>query len=344
MKDKISCILPPFASSRWVLVILTLFVYCSESSTVTNERKWEVGDPVLLPGYKGAFDEVAVKDPSLVFFDERWHLFYTARSKDEYTTGYVSARDLNSLRTAPRYALRSIRGREPYGCAPQIFYFESQEKWYLIFQNRDENYQPAFATSNTITDPDAWSEAQPLIHKGEKAKWIDFWVICDEACAYLFYTRDHSSVMVRKTAVESFPQGWGSAKEVFSEVHEAVHVYKVKDVNQYHMIYELNREGIRSFGMATAGNLEGPWRKITDNFANGAQLYDKSKDNPWTEMVSHGEAIRTGYNQWLEIDPQDGRWLVQGILKMELKEPYALLPWKLGIIDQSHQAETTPEK
>ena len=33
-------------------------------------NKWQIGDPILLPGLKGSFDEVAVKDPSIVFFDQ----------------------------------------------------------------------------------------------------------------------------------------------------------------------------------------------------------------------------------------------------------------------------------
>ena len=32
------------------------------------------------------------------------------------------------------------------------------------------------------------------------------------------------------------------------------------------MIYELNKYGIRSFGLASAKNLTGPWEKITDNY------------------------------------------------------------------------------
>jgi predicted GH43/DUF377 family glycosyl hydrolase len=47
------------------------------------ENKWQIGDPILSPGLKDSFDEVAVKDPSIVFFEGMWHLFYTARSKTE---------------------------------------------------------------------------------------------------------------------------------------------------------------------------------------------------------------------------------------------------------------------
>jgi hypothetical protein len=264
--------------------------------------------------------------------DGKWHLFYTARSSSEYTTGYVSAPRLTELQSAPRHELKTIRGKGRYGCGPQVLYYEPQGKWYLIFQNRDSNYQPAFATTTTIAKPATWSAARPLIRKDNRAKWIDFWVICDETKAYLFYTQGHRGVVVRSTRLEMFPHGWGEAIEVFQDVHEAVHVYKVKGHSQFHMIYELNRQGVRSFGLAVSNSLEGPWKKVTDNYATGDQLKTADGVKSWTEMVSHGELLRTGYDQHMEYDPQNCRWLIQGILKKDMNVPYPALPWKLGIM------------
>ena len=101
------------------------------------------------------------------------------------------------------------------------------------------------------------------------------------------------------------------------------------------MIYELNRGGMRSFGLAAAKNLTGPWEKVTDRFATGEQLRYLGDNEPWTEMVSHGEAIRTGYDEQMEYDPKGCRWLIQGTLKKDLKRDYSSLPWKLGIIGRS---------
>jgi glycosyl hydrolase family 62 len=297
-----------------------------------TENTWQVSTPILSPGPKGAFDEVAVKDPSLVFFDSRWHLFYTARSRTEYTTGYVAAKELTALRAAPRHELKMIRGKTRYGAAPQIFYYEPQRRWYLIFQNRDANYQPAFSTTTTIAEPDSWSEPAPLLRKDTEAKWIDFWVIGDETKAYLFYTQAHQGVIVRSTSLEDFPGRWSAGKMVFDNVHEAVHIYKVKDRQEFHMIYELNEGGIRSFGLATAENLTGPWQRITDRYAAGHQLQTAKGVDTWTHMVSHGEVLRTGYDQRMEYNPTNCRWLIQGIRKEQLKGPYPVLPWKLGII------------
>ena len=300
----------------------------------SHENQWTISTPILRPGPQGSFDEVSVKDPSIVHFEGMWHLFYTARSKKEYSTGYVSAEKLTDLQSAQRHNLKMIRGKTPYGCAPQLLYYEPQHKWYLIFQNRDSNYQPVFSTTATISQPETWSDPTPLLTKDARAKWIDFWVICDKAKAYLFYTQGHSGVMVRSTSIEAFPEGWGKSHKVFDNVHEAVHVYKAKDHEEYHMIYELNVGGIRSFGLASAKHLEGPWKKVTDRYATGKQLRPDKGAQKWTEMVSHGEVLRSGHNELMEYEPRRCRWLIQGILKKDSGVSYPSLPWKLGIMSK----------
>ena len=255
-------------------------------------------------------------------------------SKTEYTTGYVSAQRLPELRSAPRHELRMIRGKGRYGCAPQIFFYEPQRKWYLIFQNRDTNYQPAYSTTTTISKPETWSKPKPLLGKDNANKWIDFWVICDKEKAYLFYTQAHDGVIVRSTSLEKFPDGWSDGKEVLKNVHEAVHVYKIKGRDEFHMIYELRNRGIRSFGLASADEIAGPWKKVTDRYATGDQLVYVGKDHAWTEMVSHGEVLRAGCNERMEYDPKGCMWLIQGMLKERLTAPYDSLPWRLGIMSK----------
>jgi hypothetical protein len=300
------------------------------------KNPWQVGEPILLPGPEGSFDHVAVKDPSVVFFEGWWHLFYTARSETEYTTGYVSAEELRGLQSAPRHELEVIRGRGRYGCAPQIFYLTPHRTWYLIFQTCDANYQPAFSTTVTIAKPETWSAPQALIGKDTRAKWIDFWVICDQERAYLFYTQAHQEVMVRSTALDDFPRGWGEARQAFTGVHEAVHVYKVVGRPEFHMIYELNDGGVRSFGLARSVHLAGPWEKVTDRYATGDQLRYTGK--AWTDMVSHGEALRSSYDERMEYGPRGCRWIVQGMLNEDARGPYPSLRWKLGVMTRIEPA------
>ena len=306
---------------------------------VTVPPKWIVDPPVFRPGPKGSFDEVAVKDPSVVSFEDRWHLFYTARGKSQYTTGYVSAESLEELDKAPRHQLKQIRGSgEVYGCAPQVFYFRPQERWYLICQTFDSNYQPVYSTTPTIDRPDSWSKPVPLVAKDDGTKWIDFWVICDESTAYLFYTRGHRDLYAMTTDLGDFPNGFADPRRVFGPVHEAVHIYRAKGLDQYHMFYETRVPGaddLRRWGLAVAEHPLGPWRKMSDEFAVGGQIVYPADTQKWTEEVSHGEVIRTGHDERLEYDPKDVSLLIQGLRISEHQGPYPDLPWRLGIIQRS---------
>ena len=160
-------------------------------------------------------------------------------------------------------------------------------------------------------------------------------MICDKKNVYLFYTQSQKDVIVRTTEIENFPTGWSAPEIALQGVHEAVHVYKVKDTQEYHMIYELKNETIRSFGIAVADDLNGPWHKVTDTYATGAQLKYTGQSKPWLEMISHGEVIRSDCNQLMEYQPDDCEWLIQGILKNDYQGPYAMLTWKLGIIKKA---------
>ncbi len=299
--------------------------------------RWTVSAPLFTP--QTAWDSIAVKDPSIVYAEGAWHLFYTAISPSATLTGYASAPTLEGLRTAQHHELPMVRSTaERYGCAPQVFYYAPQGLWYLLFQNRDANYMPCYCTTATIADPASWSEFRPLLPKDESAKWIDFWVIADETRVYLFYTRAHHDVVYRTTSLADFPNGWGDWQVAYSGVHEAVHIYKAQSSGAYHMVYECNAgasaTGERSFGLAVADELAGSWRKETDAYAVGSQLVYPEGVSVWTREVSHGEALRLGCDQHMEYDDTHPRWLIQGLLREQQTEDYVDLPWILGLIER----------
>ena len=54
----------------------------------------------------------------------------------------------------------------------------------------------------------------------------------------------------------------------------------------------------------------------------------------WSDSVSHGELLRSGYDERLEADPADLRFLYQGVLERERQgKPYGQIPWRLGILE-----------
>ncbi len=141
--------------------------------------------------------------------------------------------------------------------------------------------------------------------------------------------------MLRTTSLDAFPADWSDPRTVFTGVHEAVHVYKVQDRPEYHLIYEFNDQGVRSFGLAQANHLSGPWTKVTDSYATGPQLGREPGIAPWTDMVSHGEMIRAGYDQTLAYDADHPTMLIQGRLNDASDTPYPDLRWSLGLIRRS---------
>ena len=182
------------------------------SQTVRTPSKWVGGPVILSAGPKGSFDDVAVKDPTIVHYQGKWHLFYTVSGKEPGGIGYVSAERLDLLKTAPRHKLNQFQGHtsDSKGGAPQVFYFEPQKLWYLIYQTKDFNRQPVYSTTPTIDKPESWSRNRNLIVREEPdVKWIDFWIICDDANAYFFYSRGRKDVYVRRTKIEDFPNGFG---------------------------------------------------------------------------------------------------------------------------------------
>jgi hypothetical protein len=63
----------------------------------------------------------------VVYHGGRWHLFYTARNKTDYTLGYVSAGKLTGLGEAKRFhqtQLHAVGGKY----AAQVFFFRPQQK------------------------------------------------------------------------------------------------------------------------------------------------------------------------------------------------------------------------
>ena len=152
--------------------------------------KWTVSAPVLTAGPQGTFDDVAVKDPSVVYYGGRYHVFYTSKAARETAVtaewlgadrsglGYVSAPTLEGLRDARRCNLGAL-----VKCvliAPQVFYFEPQKRWYLIAHTqapgKRPDLTPVYLTNPDVADVRGWSAPKELkARKTDNGFWIDFW-------------------------------------------------------------------------------------------------------------------------------------------------------------------------
>jgi hypothetical protein len=357
-----TCFLQPFPA------------FCEADSGYFRYKEWTVSEPVLQAGPAGTFDDVSVKDPSIVFHDGKYHLFYTSKasreasknykhlSKGRSAVVYVASETLEGLQAAKRYNLDELY--EYVIVAPQVFYFAPQKLWYLVAHTLVDarpDLMPIYMTNPDVGDVHGWSTPKELkTCKSNNGFWIDFWVICDDAKAHLFYT-DHEGGMFRfECPLDTFPEGFAKEREetvlaIRGEdekgrwrLHEGSHIYYVTEENKYLALLEgvyphptrKNYWDSRSrfmFAMV-ADKLEGPWRRVEreeNDFAGDPKhLFNADGSRNKYDQVSHFELIRSGCDQKLEIKNYKLDLLFQAFDAdgMDSDYDYNDLPWELMLM------------
>jgi len=312
----------------------------------TGEFRWKASPALIGPDDKAAVPEVSLKDPTMVQVDGVWHLIATHRmANGKVDMQQISFTDWNEAGKAKRHSLPL---HDQYHCAPQVFYYRPHQKWYLIYQladkNRKLNFGPFFSTTTTLGDPLSWTKPQPLISElppgVERPKWIDFWVIADADKAHLFYTRDDGTFWRCETTRAAFPEGWSAPVLVMQdtklELFEAAHTYKLKGLSRYLTIIEAIGNRGRYYKAWLADRLEGPWQPLAATREKPFASLDNVTQSPeWTTNISHGELIRSGYDELLEVDPANLRFVFQGANDDEYRgNRYGAIPWKIGVLEQ----------
>ena len=315
----------------------------SSSSSVFDDGlfQWKASRALIDPGpgLKADDPHIAVKDPSVVWHEGKWHMFATVRMKSRRVAiEYLQFADWNLANKATRHVLDL---HDQYYCAPQVFFFGPQRKWYLIYQLSDRSRSPAFgpffSTAEKGDDPKAWTKPAPMVTNAPAdPKWLDFWVICDLNKAHLFYTSLDGSLWRRETELASFPLGWSEPVLALNgDIFEASHTYKLAGREQYLTVVEAQGDGFRYYKAYVASSLVGPWKGLADTeskpFASRANV---ALDSAWTANISHGEILRAGIDEHLEIDPAHMKFVFQGASDRDYKTPgYGGIPWKLGILE-----------
>ncbi|MBI5393691.1 MAG: glycoside hydrolase [Verrucomicrobia bacterium] len=302
---------------------------------------WTCSTPLVAPANRPEDPCHSVKDPTLVQHNGRWHLFTTIRSvKRTHQIEYLSFADWAEADKAQRHVLRLSDG---YFCAPQVFWFRPHRKWYLICQvaepSRKPALQPAFSTTTHISDPASWSKPELLYaqHPANVKAWIDFWVICDEAKAHLFFTSNNGLMWRAETKLADFPRGWTQPQVVLrGDIFEASHTYRLKGLDKYLTLVEAQDGRRRYYKAYLADRLDGEWMPLANTrekpFAGRANVRDSGPH--WADSISHGELLRAGCDERLEVDPTRLRFLFQCVLDEQMAgKKYGEIPWRLGILE-----------
>lgn len=314
----------------------------SNGCGVPTSFKWSSTGPIIAPKSDATHKLTGIKDPTVVFFNNTWNIYAsTTDTNGGYNSVYLGFADWSSAGAAPQVYLKG-------GVAPQVFYFAPQKLWYRIYEWPD-----VYDTSPDPTQPQSWSPmktfypGEPAIVTKNKGSggWIDFWVTCDDKNCFLFFSDDNGHFYRAQTPIGSFPKGFNDPVIILSDpspgrLFEASCVYSMKGTGQYLLLIEAfdgGSGGRRYFRSWTAPALDGNWTPLQAEYNTPfASAKNVTFNGPaWTQDISHGEMLRSGYDEKLEIDTCNLQYLYQG------KDPaaggnYNTLPWKLGLLTKTN--------
>jgi len=311
------------------------------SSVFRVPAKWECSAPLIAPEKRDHNPSRAQKDPTFVFYDGKWHVFMTVKLPGKSAIEYCSFKDWKEADRSRRTILKI--SDSDYYCAPQVFYFTPHKKWYLVYQMGVPGANKmwvAYSTTTDISDPDSWTRARPILDGGEndprQVGGLDYWIICDEQRAYLFLTSLNGKMWRLWTDLEDFPKGFDHCELALqAKIFEASHTYRLKGQDKYLTVIEEN--GRRYYKAYLADRLDGKWTPVADTaerpFASWRNIRSARGVDPWTDNVSHGELVRDGYDQTLTVDPNNLRFVFQGMWdKDKSRKRYGQFQWRIGML------------
>jgi len=308
------------------------------SSPVTAFN-WVSSPPLIAPQPDPGQTIYAVKDPSIVHVNGKYHVFMTTAGSSGWGLAYTSFDKWPEASSAKIVPLDKSPMGPGYRAAPQVFYFAPQKTWYLIYQGGD----PLYSTSNDIGDPKSWSAPKPLfttvpdiIKQPQGHGWLDFWVICDETKCYLFNTDDHGRLLRSETTIGQFPNGFHNTVAVMNEktedLFEASNTYRIANTQTYITLVEAISQKGRYFRIWKSNGLDGKWEPFSSAPMNTFAGSDNVEQR-WSDGISHGEMIRTNADQTMTIDPcKPLEYLFQGNDPAVRVDDYIKLPYRLGVI------------
>jgi endo-1,4-beta-xylanase len=309
---------------------------------------WSASDPLIAPRADESHPILSIKDPTIVRYDGRYHLFATTASETgSWSMVYSSFADFAEAGSAQQHYLGDYPMLAGYHAAPQVFYFEPQQRWYLIFQSG----QPQYTTSEDISDPSSWVRPvnffakEPAIVTENKGAgtWLDFWIVCDDAKCHLFFTDDNGQLYRSETAIGDFPEGFGEPVIAIDGTKETLFegsaTYRIAGTNQYLTLVEaFGPNGQRYYRSFVADTLDGEWTPLAATFdapfASETNVTFES-GMKWTRDISHGELLRDGYDQTLTASLSCLRFLFQGVDPTLRPAQYYQFPYRLALLTRT---------
>lgn len=150
------------------------------------------------------------------------------------------------------------------------------------------------------------------------------------------------------TSLEDFPNGFDHCQVALkAQIFEASHTYRLKGQDRYLTIIE--QKGRRYFKAYVADRLDGPWRPIADTaerpFAGWNNVRPAPGVDRWTDNVSHGELVRDGVDERMQLDPENLQFVFQGMLERDkTNRSYGAYSWRIGLLRPVDPAPGTSDQ
>jgi len=325
--------------------------------------KWKSTDILVAPQNDATHFLYSVKDPTIFRYNNKWEVYATAymvsgpaaeallnsntnqpgagqrRGGGTFNMIQVSFADWKDAPGSKLHYMDAKPGFGGYRCAPEVFYFPPQKKWYYTFQTQP----PVYCTSDTPDDPMSWTAPQPFFAPGTPMPNvpIDFHFIGDGQYMYMFFTGDDGNFYRSRTTYADFPKGFSNPviamRGTHNTVFEAGFTYKIKGVEKYLTCVEALGP-TRYYRAYVADKLDGEWYPVEGfdtfekPFAGINNMTFEEGVTPWSGQVSHGEMIREVNDERMILDPDNLMFFYQGIGDAENRGDYGKLPYKLGLI------------
>ncbi|KAF2182434.1 glycoside hydrolase family 62 protein [Zopfia rhizophila CBS 207.26] len=317
-----------------------------QTANLPSSFKWSSSNALVGPKNDGR-GIAGIKDPSIVFYNGKYHVFASTARSSGYNLVYFSVTDFAQANSSTFYYLDQTPIGSGYRAAPQVFYFAPQSLWYLIFQNGNA----AYSTNKDISNPAGWS-APKNFYSGTPSiiaqnigngYWVDMWVICDSSNCHLFSSDDNGHLYRSQTSLSNFPNGMNEPVIAMSDtknaLFEASNVYSVGNGKYLLLVEAIGSDGARYFRSWTASSISGPWTGLANSESNPFARSNNVafSGTAWTKSISHGEMVRTQVDQTMTISPCNLRYLYQGV-SPSASGDYNSLPWRLGLLTQTNSA------
>ena len=101
-------------------------------------------------------------------------------------------------------------------------------------------------------------------------------------------------------------------------------------------VVEAQAGGRRYYKAYLAEKLDGQWTPLaaTKDKPFAGPVNTRHTGTHWTDSFSHGELIRDGFDQTLQVDPVHLRFLFQGVSdQAKAGKKYGQIPWRLGMLE-----------